>query len=98
MDKRLPKRVGAAAAAGWWTILIAVVWLLIGWLAFLAIMRARPGWLLYCWGGGDLTWSTVHTIWLWFFGVFKVAVPVAVLIVVWLSLWARQLKRAARQS
>jgi len=99
MDESLPKRVGAAAVAGWWTVLIAVAWLLVGWMVWMAILRARPDWLLILWGleeSGD--WKLVRTLTLWFFGVFKVVVLVAVMIVVWLSIWAGKLKRAARQS
>ena len=54
------KKVRAAAVAGWWVILIGYALLLVTWVVYLAIMSARPGWLLTMWGQGDVSWSLVQ--------------------------------------
>ena len=90
----LAKRVRAAAVAGWWTILIVAVVMTVQWFGFLALMHCKPAWLLTLWGGGELDWPTVHKIVLYFFSVFKLMLFAAVVATLWLTLWARRLKRA----
>ena len=94
MSASLAKRTRAAATAGWWTLLIAAIWLTLGWLTSLALLSARPKWLLTLWGGGELTWTTVHTITLGAMAAFKMILLVALLLVIWLTLWSCRLKRA----
>ena len=36
------RKVKSAAVAGWWTLLIAVAFLVVQWIAYLTIMNARP--------------------------------------------------------
>ena len=100
MNETLQKRVRSAAMAGWWTILIAAVWMTVGWLAFLAIMHTEPGWLLRLWGYPDTDnlhwdgeWGQVHGIILYFFAAFKLMLFAFVIVVIWLTLWSRRLKR-----
>lgn len=93
MDEQFVKRLSAAVRAAWWTILIFVVWMLLGWVDILWILHARPDWILRAWGGGDLTWTEVHTLVLWTFGIMKLLLFVALMVTVWLSLWVRRLKR-----
>jgi len=95
MNGDLDKKVSAAAAAGWWTVLIGAVWGTIAWFVFLAVLGARPEWILRLWGGGELTWETVHMVMLYFMGVFKLILFVVVLGTVWLTILARKLKAAA---
>jgi hypothetical protein len=96
MDDQFTQRVRAAAAAGWWTVLIGVIWLTVTWFAFLAIMSYRPEWMLSLWGGKDISWPMMQQISLWLFGVFKLVWFVFLLITLWLTLWSRQLRRANR--
>ena len=93
MNEALARRVRAAAAAGWWTILIAIIWLLAAWQVSMALLSAQPRWLLTLWGGGELTWPTVHIIMLCFWGAFKLIILLGLLIVIWLALWSCGLKR-----
>ncbi|MCD4699429.1 MAG: hypothetical protein K8R91_02515 [Phycisphaerae bacterium] len=93
MDDLLAKRVRSAAVAGWWTVLIAAVWMTAGWFAFLAFLHYQPEWLLKLWGGGDLDWTDVQGIVLWFFAVFKLMLFAVVMVVIWLTLWSKRLKR-----
>ena len=94
MDGDLSKKVGAAARAAWWTVLIGAVWMSLGYRVWLWMMSARPGWVLVLWGGGDLAWGDVQRISLWFFGVFKIFLFAVLLSAIWLSLWGRGLRRA----
>jgi len=96
MNDSLGQRVRAAAAAGWWTVLIAVAWLTASWLAWMAILHSRPKWILTLWGGGDLGWPAVQNLTLWFFGVFKLILFVMLLATIWLTLWSRRLRRLRR--
>jgi hypothetical protein len=97
MNEPFEKKVRAAAIAGWWVILIGYGLLLLTWLAYLVIMSARPDWLLAMWGRGDVSWALLQTVWLWFMGVFKFFIWLLILVVVWLTLWARQLRKFDRQ-
>lgn len=94
MNGEFAKRVRSAAIAGWWTLLIAAIFLLVNWSAYLAIMGCKPAWMLKFWGGNDIQWTTIQTIWLWFTAAFKMSVWIAAMVVVWLSLWARRLRKA----
>ena len=95
MDDSLAKRVGSAAAAGWWTILIAAIWLTASWLLWLWLLHAQPGWVLTLWGGGELGlgWQQVQGITLTFMAVAKLILMTVLLVTLWLTLWARRLKR-----
>ena len=42
----LEKKVRAAAVAGWWVVLVAVAFIVLQWLIYLAVMHARPAWVL----------------------------------------------------
>jgi hypothetical protein len=88
------RKVSAAAVAGWWTLLVAVVFLLIQWIVYLFIMNARPEWLLDLWGPG-ISWSYVQNLWFWIAAIFKMCVWLMTLAVIWLTLWARQLRKNA---
>ncbi len=94
MSEDLSKRVRAAAAAGWWTVLIGGIWLALSWLFLLVILSNEPDWMLWLWGRADMSWADVHTIVFWFFGVFKLILFVCVLLSLWLTLWSRRLRRA----
>jgi hypothetical protein len=94
MNEDFAGRIRSAAIAGWWTILIGSLFLTFQWLASLALLSIKPGWLLTLWGP-DITWETVRTIWLWAMAIFKICLWLITLVVIWLSLWARRLSRRA---
>jgi len=95
MNGEFEKRLRAAVRAGWCTIIFGVVMMTVSWLAYLCILHARPEWLRSMWGGEPLTWDGIQTICLWFFGIFKLILWTAMLGVLFLTLWARNLKKAA---
>ena len=94
MNDVFEKRVRAAAVAGWWTLLVDIGFLLIQWIGYLLVMSAHPAWLLSLWGP-DITWSFVQTVWFWGLTILKVSVWPLALMNLWLTLWARQLRKRA---
>jgi len=96
MNETLQKRVRSAAVAGWWTVLIVAIWMTVAWLALLVILNSKPGWIMWLWGFPDadsLHWRQMRIIVLQFFAVFKLMLFVFVVVVIWLTLWSRRLKR-----
>jgi hypothetical protein len=87
-------RVRAAAGAGWWTILIAALWMTGAWLVWLWILSAQPGWAAALWGG-KIDWDQIRALMIKFFALSKLVLFLAAMTVIWLSLWARKLKRLA---
>lgn len=96
MDDVFEKRIRTAGIAGWWTLLIAIGFLLIQWIGYRLIVSAHPAWFLSLWGPGpetNMSWSTVQTIWFWGLAVIKLCIWPLVLVTLWLTLWARQLRK-----
>ncbi len=92
MHDTFEKRVAAAAVAGWWVVVIVIAFLTLQWIAYLLIMNARPAWLLTLWGP-EVTWPFVQTVWFWMVGVFKLCVWLMASVALWLTLWARRLRK-----
>jgi hypothetical protein len=92
MDEIFSKKVRAAAVAGWWTLLIAFCILLFQWLAYLLIMAKQPAGMSFFWGEG-VTWPEIRIIWLWAMVAYKVSLAMMIFVVIWLTLWARQLAK-----
>src|SRR5205807_2233061 len=95
MHDPFTKKVGAAAVAGWWVVLVAMGFLLVQWVAYLAVLSARPAWLLALWGP-DASWPLVQNVWFWAMAAFKLCIWLMALGVLWCTLWARQLRKADR--
>ena len=94
MNNPLQQRVQAAAVAGWWVILIGLLFLTIQWIAYLWVMDTKPEWMPALWGPG-ITWAVIQSVWFGMVVVFKVIMWVMLLLVLWLTLWARRLKKAS---
>jgi hypothetical protein len=92
MSDNFESRVRCATVAGWWTLAIAVVLFLIQWIVYLLLVPAQPAWLLSLWGPGA-TWGEARTLWFWFLVYFKAFLLLVALLLVWLTLWARQLRK-----
>ena len=94
MNNPFEHRLQAAATAGWWVILIAVLFLIVQWIAYLVVMDVRPEWIRCLWGPG-ISWARVQSVWFGMMVVFKVIMWVVLLLVIWLTLWARRLKKTS---
>lgn len=92
MDEIFTKKVRTAAVAGWWTLLIASCILLVQWFVYLPIMARQPAGMLCLFGEG-VTWPEIRTIWLWAMVVYKLGIVMMLFVVIWLTLWARQLAK-----
>jgi len=84
--------VRSAAKAGWWTLLIAFCILLLSWLLYLPIMAMKPAGML-CLMGEGVTWMEIRTVWLWAMVIYKLGMAMMISVVVWLTLWVRQLDK-----
>jgi hypothetical protein len=92
MSDDFQRRVKAAAVAAWWVVLIATGLLIVSWIAYLVIISAEPSWLLSMWGP-DLSWTYIQNVWFWAIVAFKLIVWLMALAALWLTLWARQLRK-----
>ena len=92
MDDIYIKKVQTAAVAGWWTLLIVYGLLMIQWLAYLLIMAKQPT-VILCMLGEGVTWPEIRTIWLWGMVAFKLGAAMMLFIIIWLTIWARQLAK-----
>ena len=91
MNDNFEERVRSAAVAGWWTLLIGVGIFLIQWIMYLLVLPAQPAWVLTIWGPGA-TWQEVRIVWFWFLVGFKVMLLLFAFVLLWLTLWSRQLR------
>ena len=96
MNDPFEKKVRAAAVAGWWVILIGYALLTFTWGVYLALVSARPAWMSALWGQ-EVSWDFMQVVSLWFMGVLKLFIWILVLMALWLTLWARQLRKLDRQ-
>ena len=91
MDDLLYKKVRAAASAGWWTLLVAVILATLAWGVFLAIAHWQPAFVpAMC---GPISWDTIQNVGVWAMAAFKLVIWTLFLVVVWLTIWAAKLKR-----
>ncbi len=88
-------KVRCAGVAGWWTLLVAIAVLLIQWLAYLLVMSSRPSWVIWLWGP-DATWGFVQKVWWLATALLKVLLLFLAIPCLWLTLWARQLRKAGQ--
>jgi hypothetical protein len=95
MNDLFEKKVRAAAVAAWWVVLIGYALLTLTWVVYLVLVSSRPAWMRAMWGP-DVTWDFMQTMSLWFVGVFKLFLWFLFLVALWLTLWARQLRKLDR--
>ena len=96
MNEAFEKKVRAAAVAGWWVVLIGYALLTVTWVVYLVLVSARPAWMQAMWGQ-NVSWDFMQVVSLWFIGVLKLFIWILVLMALWLTLWARQLRKMERQ-
>jgi hypothetical protein len=92
MNDPFEKRIRAAAVAGWWVVLVAFGFVTLQWLLYLYVASQHPAWLMSLWGPGS-DWPFIQSVWSWFVAAFKFCTWLLVFVVLWLTLWARQLRR-----
>jgi hypothetical protein len=92
MNPTFERKVHAAAVAGWWVVLLAAILVTASWLAYLSVVPAQPEWLHNLWGA-NLSWEYIQNVWFWAIVIFKLIAWVMVMAALWLTLWARGLRR-----
>ena len=100
MSDAFAGKVRSGAVAGWWMLLVATGFMVVNWVGYLIIIHTKPDWLLAFWGsdgGFPIGWGDVQFIWFSMAAIFKVVVWVLALFVIWLSLWARGLRKSSTQ-
>jgi hypothetical protein len=93
MNDDFERKVRDAGVAGWWTLLVAAAVLLLQWAAYLFIMSSRPAWVMSLWGPG-VTWEYVQNVWWLATALLKVFLLILAIPCLWLTMWARQLRKA----
>jgi hypothetical protein len=94
MNDDFERKVHGAAVAGWWTVLVAAAALVVQWVVYLMVTSSQPALVplvLSAWGSDS--WPEVHHLWLLGNVVLKVFVFILALPCLWLTLWARQLRK-----
>ncbi len=94
MDDAFRNKVHAASVAAWWTFLIAAVFFVVQWLAYLGVMATQPAWVVGFWGPGA-TWESIRIGWFQALVLLKLSLWPLALGALWLTLWARQLRKRA---
>ncbi len=95
MESDFERRVRTAGVAGWWTLLIAALVLAVQWAAYLGVMSWRPSWVRWLWGPGT-SWEYLGHVWWVGTATLKFVLVVLAIPCLWLTLWARQLRKAVR--
>lgn len=93
MDNIQSTKIRTAASAAWWTLLLATLLISAIWLIYVWMVNQRAAWMQGLWAPG-MTWETVGPYALWGVTVFKVFLWMLLTAAIWLSLWARGLKKA----
>ena len=94
MNDDFERKVRGAGVAGWWTLLAAAAALTLQWVAYLVVMSSRPALVLSLWG--STSWPELQHWWLLATVVLKGFLSVLAILCLWLTLWARELRRTAR--
>jgi hypothetical protein len=92
MNDAFARKVRAAAVACWWTVLIVLAFVTLQWILYLTVMHHRPAWILSMWGP-NTEWFFVQMVWFWAIVVLKFILWWQVLIALWLTIWARLLRK-----
>lgn len=95
MNDLLYNKLRAAAGAAWWTLLVGFGILLLVSAWFILALHIRPDWAPPVWAG--VSWDTVEGVGLTIIATFKLLLWMILLVAVFLSVWARRLKRLSPQ-
>ena len=91
MDNAFRAKVRAAAVAAWWTLALALAFVIIQWLGYLLALDVRPAWFLALCGPG-MTWDNLAPTWFHALVLLKLGLWPIAIAAVWLTLWARHLR------
>lgn len=93
MSESFEWKVRSAAVAGWWTVAVGFAVLFVQWFAYLFMASARPAWAMFVLGPNQ-SWESFLNLWWLFTAFFKTFLLILALLCLWLTLWARQLRKS----
>jgi hypothetical protein len=93
VDNAFRAKVRAAAVAAWWTLLIAIAFVIVQWLGYLLATNMRPAWFLALCGPG-VTWESLAPMWFHALVLLKLGIWPIAIAALWLTLWARSLRES----
>lgn len=88
-------RLRCAVVAGWWTTFIAWACFTASWFAWLLIKATSPDFIEWAWGGVKLA-EMQHVV-LAFFGLMKLGLFAWVIVMIFLTIWSRKLRKAGQE-
>jgi heme/copper-type cytochrome/quinol oxidase subunit 2 len=94
MESDFEHRIRSAGVAGWWTLLICALVLVVQWMVYLCVMSFRPAWVLWLSGPG-VTWEYLRHVWWVGTAILKLVLLLLAVPCLWVTLWARQLRKAS---
>jgi hypothetical protein len=92
MNDTFQNRLQALVKAGWWTLVIGAAFIAFQWVVYLILISSQPSWLPPLLGQG-VDWEMIQNLWLWAIAAFKLFLWILALVVIWLTLWSRLLKK-----
>jgi hypothetical protein len=92
MNNTFEYKVRSAAVAGWWVAALGYGLVFLSWFMYLGVMSTRPEWFQCLWGQ-EVSWSYIQNMWMWGLVIFKLCVWLVILVALWLTVWARQLRK-----
>jgi hypothetical protein len=93
VDNAFRAKVRAAAVAAWWTLLVAIAFVIVQWLGYLLATNVRPAWFLALCGPGA-TWESLAPTWFNALVLMKATLWPIAIAAIWLTLWARGLRES----
>ncbi len=92
MKDTFEAKLSAAARAGWKVLLAFAAILMVQYSIYLYI-AASNGVLAVLLLGSGVSWSQIQTLWIWMMTAFKVCFISSMLFNLWISLWAKELRK-----
>ena len=87
-------KVRTAAVAGWWSTALMWALLYVTYFIYIFAMGSHPAWMMSVLGP-DLDWQFIARVWVVSIVGFKSVAFMMLIASLWLTLWARGLKRSA---
>ena len=93
-DAQFERRLKCAVSAGWWTALIGILWLVVGWLWWLVVLSVPAVQRFARWAWAVDDFNEMKGVVFLFFAAFKLILFVWILVVICLTIWHKKLSKA----
>lgn len=92
MNESLENKVRTASKAGWKVLSIFFAILVVQYILYLNISQANGSLLLSLLGKG-VSWEQIQTLWIWMMSVYKVCFLILLILNLWITIWANELRK-----